>query len=223
VAFVGPSGSGKSTLFRLLLGFETPGSGSIYYDGQDLDELDVQAVRRQIGVILQNSRVMSGSIFRNIVGDGTLTIDDAWEAARLAGLESDLKDMPMGMHTVVSEGGGGLSGGQRQRLLIARAIVHKPRIILFDEATSALDNRTQAIVSHSLKALNATRVVIAHQGVPVDSVFIVIDGQLQVYSGNAEIAKLLAGEIVGEISFVDSRPPSASVKVTVDSQVLAIP
>lgn len=163
VAFVGPSGSGKSTLFRLLLGFETPGSGAIYYDGQDLADLDVQAVRRQIGVVLQNARLMTGSIFRNIVGDGTHTIDDAWVAARLAGLEDDLKAMPMGMHTVVSEGGGGLSGGQRQRLLIARAIVHKPRIILFDEATSALDNRTQAIVSQSLKALNATRVVIAHR------------------------------------------------------------
>jgi NHLM bacteriocin system ABC transporter ATP-binding protein len=163
VAFVGPSGSGKSTLFRLLMGFETPGSGAIYYDGQDLADLDVQAVRRQIGVVMQNARLMTGSIFRNIVGDGTLTIDDAWDAARLAGLEEDLKAMPMGMHTVVSEGGGGLSGGQRQRLLIARAIVHKPRIILFDEATSALDNRTQAIVSHSLKALNATRVVIAHR------------------------------------------------------------
>jgi len=163
VAFVGPSGSGKSTLFRLLLGFETPGSGAVYFDGQDLADLDVQAVRRQIGVVLQNAKLMTGSIFRNIVGDGTLTIDDAWEAARLAGLEEDLKNMPMGMHTVVSEGGGGLSGGQRQRLLIARAIVRKPRIILFDEATSALDNRTQAIVSQSLKALNATRVVIAHR------------------------------------------------------------
>jgi NHLM bacteriocin system ABC transporter ATP-binding protein len=162
-AFVGPSGSGKSTLFRLLLSFETPRSGAIYFDGQDLSDLDVQAVRRQIGVVLQNARLMTGSIFRNIVGDGTLTIDDAWVAARLAGLEEDLKTMPMGMHTVVSEGGGGLSGGQRQRLLIARAIVHKPRIILFDEATSALDNRTQAIVSQSLKALNATRVVIAHR------------------------------------------------------------
>jgi ATP-binding cassette subfamily C protein len=147
----------------LLLGFETPGSGAIYYDGRDLADLDVQAVRRQIGVILQNSRLMTGSIFRNIVGDGTLTLDEAWEAARLAGLEEDLKTMPMGMHTVVSEGGGGLSGGQRQRLLIARAIVRRPRIVLFDEATSALDNRTQAIVSQSLKALNATRVVIAHR------------------------------------------------------------
>ncbi len=163
VALVGPSGSGKSTFFRLLLGFETPGSGAIYYDGQDLADLDVHAVRRQIGVVLQNARLMTGSIFRNIVGDGTLTIDDAWEAARLAGLEDDLKAMPMGMHTVVSEGGSGLSGGQRQRLLIARAIARKPRIILFDEATSALDNLMQAVVSRSLKTLNATRVVIAHR------------------------------------------------------------
>jgi NHLM bacteriocin system ABC transporter ATP-binding protein len=163
VAIVGPSGSGKSTLFRLLMGFETPGVGAIYYDGQDLADLDAQAVRRQVGVILQNSRLMTGSIFRNIVGDGTLTLDDAWDAARLAGLEEDLRTMPMAMHTVVSEGGGGLSGGQRQRLLIARAIVRKPRILLFDEATSALDNHTQAIVNQSLKALNATRVVIAHR------------------------------------------------------------
>jgi NHLM bacteriocin system ABC transporter ATP-binding protein len=180
-AFVGPSGSGKSTLFRLLLGFETPGSGAIYYDGQDLADLDVQGVRRQIGVVMQNARLMTGSIFRNIVGDGTLTIDDAWVAARLAGLEEDLKSMPMGMHTVVSEGGGGLSGGQRQRLLIARAIVRKPRIVLFDEATSALDNRTQAIVSQSLKALNATRVVIAHRLSTVmhaDRIFVLDKGSL---------------------------------------------
>ena len=162
-AFVGPSGSGKSTVFRLLLGFETPGSGAIHYDGQDLTKLDVRGVRRQIGVVLQNARLLTGSVYRNIVGDGTLTLDDAWAAARLAGLEEDLKAMPMGMHTMVSEGGGGLSGGQRQRLLIARALIHKPRIVLFDEATSALDNHTQAIVSHSLKALNATRVVIAHR------------------------------------------------------------
>ena len=163
VALVGPSGSGKSTVFRLLLGFETPVSGAIHYDGQDLAKLDVRGVRRQIGVVLQNARLMTGSIFRNIVGDGTLTLDDAWAAARLAGLEEDLKAMPMGMHTMVSEGGSGLSGGQRQRLLIARAILHKPRVILFDEATSALDNHTQAIVSRSLKELNATRVVIAHR------------------------------------------------------------
>jgi NHLM bacteriocin system ABC transporter ATP-binding protein len=163
IAIVGPSGSGKSTLFRLLLGFETPSAGAIYYDRQDLAELDIQSVRRQIGVVLQNARLMQGSVFRNIVGEGTLTIDDAWEAARHAGLEDDLKAMPMGMHTVISESGGGLSGGQRQRLLVARAIVRKPRILLFDEATSALDNRTQAIVSQSLKNLNATRMIIAHR------------------------------------------------------------
>ena len=163
VALVGPSGSGKSTLFRLLLGFEALSSGAIYYDGQDLAELDVQAVRRQIGVVLQNAQLMTGTIFRNIVGNESLTIDDAWEAVRLAGFEDDLKSMPMGMHTIVREGGGGLSAGQRQRLLIARAIIRRPRILFFDEATSALDNRTQAIFSHSLKALNATRVVIAHR------------------------------------------------------------
>jgi NHLM bacteriocin system ABC transporter ATP-binding protein len=163
VAVVGPSGTGKSTLFRLLLGFETPSAGAIFYDGQDLAELDIQSVRRQIGVVLQNAKLMQGSVFRNIVGEGTLTIDDAWEAARHAGLEEDLKAMPMGMHTVISESGGGLSGGQRQRLLVARAIVRKPRILLFDEATSALDNRTQAIVSRSLKDLNATRIIIAHR------------------------------------------------------------
>jgi NHLM bacteriocin system ABC transporter ATP-binding protein len=163
VAIVGPSGSGKSTLFRMLLGFEKPESGSVYYDGQDLGGLDLQAVRRQIGVVLQNGRLFSGDVFSNIVGSAPLTIDDAWEAARLAGLDQDLKNMPMGMHTVVSEGGSGLSGGQRQRLMIARAIVGKPRLLLFDEATSALDNQTQSTVSASRQGLQATRVVIAHR------------------------------------------------------------
>ncbi len=163
VAIVGPSGSGKSSLFRLLLGFEKAESGAIYYDTQDLSGLDVQAVRRQIGVVIQNARLISGSIFENIAGSAALSLEDAWEAARNAGLADDINTMPMGMHTVVSEGGGNLSGGQRQRLLIARAMVRKPRIFLFDEATSALDNRTQAIVSHSLEALQSTRVVIAHR------------------------------------------------------------
>ncbi len=163
VAIVGPSGSGKSSLFRLLLGFERPESGAIYYDAQDLSGLDVQAVRQQLGVVIQNARLASGSIFANIVGSAPLTIDDAWEAARSAGLAEDISQMPMGMHTIVSEGGGNLSGGQRQRLLIARALVRKPRIFLFDEATSALDNRTQAVVSQSLEALQSTRIVIAHR------------------------------------------------------------
>ncbi len=163
VALVGASGSGKSTLLRLLLGFEAAESGSVYFDGQELGGVDVLAVRRQIGVVLQNGRLMPGDIFSNIVGSSLCTLDDAWEAARMAGLDEDVRAMPMGMHTVVSEGGSTLSGGQRQRLLIARAVVTRPRILLFDEATSALDNRTQAVVSDSLSRLQATRLVIAHR------------------------------------------------------------
>lgn len=163
IALVGPSGSGKSTLFRLLLGFDVPESGTIYYDGQDLSGLDVNAVRRQLGVVMQNSRLMSGSIFENIASGAIVTMDEAWEAARMAGFAEDVESMPMGMHTVVSEGGTNLSGGQRQRLLIARSLVLKPKILLFDEATSALDNRTQAIVSQSLERLKVTRVAIAHR------------------------------------------------------------
>jgi NHLM bacteriocin system ABC transporter ATP-binding protein len=163
VALVGASGSGKSTLLRLLIGFESPESGSVFYDGQDLAVLDNREVRRQIGVVLQNGKIMAGDIFRNIVGSSNLTVDDAWEAARMAGFDDDIRRMPMGMHTILPPGGGTLSGGQRQRLMIARAVVHKPRIILFDEATSALDNTTQSIVSKSLEKLHSTRVVIAHR------------------------------------------------------------
>ncbi|HKI35482.1 MAG TPA: NHLP bacteriocin export ABC transporter permease/ATPase subunit [Gemmataceae bacterium] len=163
VAFVGPSGAGKSTLIRLLLGFEAPTAGSVYYDREDLAGLDRQAVRRQIGVVLQDGKILMGDIFSNIIGSSLLTLEDAWEAAYLAGLDDDIADMPMGMHTVVSDGGGTLSGGQRQRLLIARAVVGKPRILLFDEATSALDNETQAKVSRSLERLKATRIVVAHR------------------------------------------------------------
>ncbi len=163
VAIVGPSGAGKSSIFRLLLGFETPESGTIYFDGRDLGGLDASAVRRQIGVVLQDARIMPGTIFENIVGTARLTMDDAWEAARLAGLDQDIKQMPMQMHTYISEGGATFSGGQRQRLMIARALVGKPRILLFDEATSALDNVTQAIVTESMAKLKATRVVIAHR------------------------------------------------------------
>jgi NHLM bacteriocin system ABC transporter ATP-binding protein len=163
VAIVGPSGSGKSTILRLLLGFETPESGAIYYDGQDLAGVDIQTVRRQLGVVLQNGRLLAGDIFSNIVGSAPLSISDAWTAARMAGFAEDVEGMPMGMHTVVSESGGTLSGGQRQRLMIARALVRRPRLLFFDEATSALDNRTQAIVSASLEKLHATRIVVAHR------------------------------------------------------------
>ena len=163
VALVGASGSGKSTIVRMLLGFETPETGSVTFDEQELSGLDLLAVRRQIGVVVQNSGLMSGDIFTNITGPTTATMDDAWEAARMAGLDEDIKQMPMGMYTVINTGGGTLSGGQRQRLMIARALVHRPRILFFDEATSALDNRTQEIVSHSLDTLKVTRVVVAHR------------------------------------------------------------
>jgi NHLM bacteriocin system ABC transporter ATP-binding protein len=194
VAFVGPSGSGKSTILRLLLGFETPESGALYYDGQELAGLDVQAVRRQIGVVLQNGRLSSGDIYSNIVGSSTATIEMAWEAARLAGFEQDVKAMPMGMHTVISEGGGTLSGGQRQRLMIARAIVRRPRILYFDEATSALDNRTQAIVSASLERLQATRVVVAHRLSTIANAdrIVVVDAGRIVQTGSYE--ELMAQE-----------------------------
>jgi NHLM bacteriocin system ABC transporter ATP-binding protein len=164
VAFVGPSGCGKSTLMRLMLGFERPTSGTIYYDGQDLNSLDLRLLRQQMGVVLQVSRVLPTEIYRNILGaSSSRMIDDAWEAAEMAGLADDVRNMPMGMHTYVSEGGGTLSGGQRQRLLIARAIVHRPKIMFLDEATSALDNRAQAIITESLDRLDATRIVIAHR------------------------------------------------------------
>lgn len=163
VALVGASGSGKSTLLRLLLGFERPASGTVRYDGQDLAALDARAVRRQIGVVLQESRLLPTDIFRNIVGNGSRTPQDAWEAAEMAGLAEDIRQMPMGLHTVVSEGGGTFSGGQRQRLLIARALVNRPRLIFLDEATSALDNQAQAVVTKSMDRLDATRVVIAHR------------------------------------------------------------
>ena len=163
VAIVGPSGAGKSTVFRLLLGFERPETGTISYDGQSLTELDTRAVRRQLGVVIQNARILAGSIFQNIVGAANLTIDDAWEAAHIAGIAEDIERLPMGMHTFISDAAAAFSGGQRQRLLIARAVVARPRVLLFDEATSALDNRTQAAVSGALDELQATRIVIAHR------------------------------------------------------------
>ena len=189
-AIVGSSGSGKSTLFRMLLGFETAVSGSVYYDQQDLNHLDARAVRRQIGVVLQNGRIRAGSLFQNIVGSSRLTLDNAWEAARMAGFDADIESMSMGMQTVLGEGGGTLSGGQRQRLLIARALVRRPRIIFFDEATSALDNQTQAIVSRSLDALRATRVVIAHRLSTIeraDRIYVLDQGQLIEEGSYAEL------------------------------------
>ena len=164
VAIVGKTGCGKSTLMRLLLGFEHPQKGAIYYDGKDLERIDLRSLRRRVGVVMQNGKLFQGDIYSNIVISAPwLSQDEAWEAAVLAGIADDIRMMPMGMNTIISEGSGGISGGQRQRLMIARAVAPKPKILMFDEATSALDNLTQKKVSESLDALKCTRIVIAHR------------------------------------------------------------
>jgi ATP-binding cassette subfamily B protein len=163
LALIGPSGSGKSTIVRMLLGFGKPENGKISYDGQPLNGLRIESLRRQIGTVLQSTSLFSGNLMEAIAGGCLITQEEAWAAAEMAGLADDIKEMPMGLQTIISEGGGTLSGGQRQRIAIARALVRRPRILIFDEATSALDNKTQAIVSRSLEALEITRVVIAHR------------------------------------------------------------
>jgi len=164
VAIVGRTGCGKSTLVRLLLGFEKPEKGAIYYDRRELSGLDPRSLRRHIGVVMQNGQLFQGDIFSNItISAPQLTLKEAWEAAETAGIAQDIREMPMGMQTVISEGGGGVSGGQKQRLMIARAIAPRPKILIFDEATSALDNKTQKQVSDALDKLSCTRIVIAHR------------------------------------------------------------
>ncbi|MEU4659846.1 NHLP bacteriocin export ABC transporter permease/ATPase subunit [Streptomyces sp. NPDC023723] len=180
VAVVGPSGCGKSTLLRLLIGFDRPLSGSVLYDGQDLAALDQSAVRRQCGVVLQHAQPFTGSILDVICGTEPYTPEEAMAAAELAGLADDIRRMPMGLHTIVS-GAGSVSGGQRQRLMIAQALIRRPRILFFDEATSALDNATQRTVIESTKALDATRIVIAHRLSTVldaDRVIVMEDGKV---------------------------------------------
>jgi ABC-type bacteriocin/lantibiotic exporter with double-glycine peptidase domain len=164
VAIVGRTGCGKSTLVRLLLGFEKPETGSIFYDQHDVANVDPRSLRKSIGVVIQNGELFQGDIFSNItISAPQLKMEDAWEAAELAGIADDIREMPMGMQTLISEGQGGISGGQKQRLMIARAVAPKPKILIFDEATSALDNKTQKQVSDSLDSLQCTRIVIAHR------------------------------------------------------------
>ncbi|MEO1393010.1 MAG: NHLP bacteriocin export ABC transporter permease/ATPase subunit [Cyanobacteria bacterium J06634_5] len=196
IALVGPSGSGKSTVLRLLLGFETPHSGSVYYDHQDISGLDITALRRQLGVVLQNGRINAGSLFENISGGALITLEDAWRAAEMAGFADDVRSFPMKMHTVINEGGGNLSGGQRQRLVIARALALNPNILLLDEATSALDNRTQAIVSESLEALAVTRVVVAHRLSTIrhaDRIYVIKSGRVVQQGSFDELAAQKTG------------------------------
>ena len=196
VAIVGKTGCGKSTLMRILLGFEKPQKGAVYYDGKDISGMDLKSLRRNIGVVMQNSSLFQGDIFSNItISAPMLTLDEAWEAAEMAGMGDDIRQMPMGMNTVISEGQGGISGGQRQRLMIARAIAPRPRILMFDEATSALDNITQKVVSDSLESLKCTRIVIAHRLSTIRHCdrIIVIDGGKIIEDGTYEELLALNG------------------------------
>lgn len=193
VAFVGKSGCGKSTFFKLLLGFEVPESGQILFDRNDSATLDMVGVRRQIGVVLQETTLAAGTIYHNIAGAAKITLDEAWEAAEDSGLAEDIRQMPMGMHTVVPEGGGTLSGGQKQRLMIARALAINPSIVFFDEATSALDNRTQQIVTESLQRRKITRLVIAHRLSTImhaDKIVVMEDGKILEQGSYAELVEM---------------------------------
>ncbi|GMB79335.1 NHLP bacteriocin export ABC transporter permease/ATPase subunit [Shinella zoogloeoides] len=181
VAVVGESGSGKSTLMRLLLGFDVPEEGAVFFDGKPADRLDPAALRAEIGVVLQNGRISPGSVYHNIAGASGHGLEAAWAAARLVALAADIEAMPMGMHTVLNDGGNALSGGQRQRILLARALVGEPNILLLDEATSALDNRTQRTVTDTLARLSVTRIVVAHRLstiMNVDRIFVMEKGRL---------------------------------------------
>ena len=190
IAVVGRTGCGKSTLLRILLGFEKPERGAVYYDGKDLSTVDLKSLRRMIGTVIQDGQLFQGDIYSNIViSSPKLTIDDAWKAAELAGIADDIRAMPMGMHTLISEGGGGgISGGQKQRLMIARAIAPRPKILMFDEATSALDNITQKVISESLASLECTRIVIAHRLSTVQNCdrILVLEGGQIIEEGNYE-------------------------------------
>jgi ATP-binding cassette subfamily C protein len=164
IALVGTSGSGKSTMLRVILGFEKPESGQIYFDGKDISQFDIRSIRKQLGVVLQSGQLLPGSIFDNVVGsNNSLNVEDVERALKMAGFLDEVNEMPMGIHTMVSEDFKSISGGQKQRILIARALVSNPKILFFDEATSALDNKTQKIVSDSINKLNITRITIAHR------------------------------------------------------------
>ena len=182
IGIVGSSGCGKSTLLKLLLGFEKPQQGKIFYDGKDIDSMDKQELRKKFGVVLQDGDLISGSIFDNIViTSPSTTLKRVEQVIKEVGLEEDIRQMPMGLHTILSENSGTISGGQQQRILIARAIVGKPKILYFDEATSALDNVTQSMVCESLEKLRATRLVIAHRLSTVmkcDRIFVMDKGNI---------------------------------------------
>lgn len=213
IALVGATGCGKSTLMRLMLGFETPQKGAVYYDGRDLAQMDLKSLRRHIGVVMQDGKLFQGDIFSNItISAPWLTLEDAWRAAELAGVAEDIRRMPMGMYTIISEGAGGVSGGQRQRLMIARAIAPKPKILMFDEATSALDNLTQKTVSESLDGLKCTRIVIAHRLSTIkqcDRIIVLDKGKIiedgtydELLEKNGYFSELIARQRLDETAYV---------------------
>jgi len=207
VAIVGKTGCGKSTLVRLILGFERPESGAIYLDGRDIKSVDIKSVRRNIGTVIQNGKVFQGDIYSNIVVSAPkASLEDAWEAAKIAGIDEEIKQMPMQMNTVISEGQGGISGGQKQRILIARAVAAKPKMLIFDEATSALDNITQKQVADALNGLKCTRIVIAHRLSTIkecDRIIVIDEGKIveegtydELLLNKGYFAKLVARQMV---------------------------
>ena len=209
VAIVGKTGCGKSTLVRLLLGFEKPNKGAIYYDGKDITKLDLPSLRRKIGAVLQSSKLFTGDIYSNIIISApNLTLDDAWEAARIADIAGDIEDMPMGMHTIITEGSGGISGGQKQRLMIARAVAPKPKLLIFDESTSALDNITQKNVADALAKLKCTRIAIAHRLSTIkdcDKIYVLDNGKIieegtfdELYANKGYFHELVSRQMIEE-------------------------
>jgi ABC-type bacteriocin/lantibiotic exporter with double-glycine peptidase domain len=193
VALVGASGCGKSTLMRLMLGLERPLAGSIFYDQYDISDINLRSLRQFcVSICLQDGQLVEGTIRDNIIfNNPLLTEEDAWEAARMAALDRDIQQFPLGMDTPISVDGKGVSGGQRQRILIARALVRKPAILFLDEATSALDNISQHIVVESLANLRCTRIVIAHRLSTIQQcnrIIVLKDGRVEA-DGNFEELK----------------------------------
>ncbi|MCL2013513.1 MAG: ATP-binding cassette domain-containing protein [Oscillospiraceae bacterium] len=209
VAIVGKTGCGKSTLVRLLLGFEKPNKGAVYYDGKDISKLDLPSLRRKIGAVMQGGKLFTGDVWGNIIISApNLTMDDAWAAARIASIDKDIEDMPMGMHTIITEGSGGISGGQKQRLMIARAVASKPKVLIFDESTSALDNITQKQVADALAGLKCTRIVIAHRLSTIkdcDKIYVLDGGKVaeegtfdELYENKGYFHGLVSRQMLGE-------------------------
>lgn len=164
IALVGLSGAGKSTLIKLLLGFYFPQKGHISFDGTPIQDIDLSAFRQQIGVVFQDSKLMTGTLLTNIVdGNEGLTEEEAWQAAELVGLHDFIASLPMKMHTMVSQQLNVLSGGQKQLILIARALVGKPRLLLLDEATNSLDATAQHHIAKVIRNLPITCISIAHR------------------------------------------------------------